>query len=83
MSLQRLAEAKTISVGTKQTTKAVGEGKALTVYLAADADAHIAQSIRSLCEAHHVPVITVATMIELGKACGIQVGAAMAAIIAE
>ena len=68
-------------VGVKQTTKALQNGTARTVYVAQDADGHVIQPIKELCAQNNVPVIEVETMAELGRACSIAVGAAVAAII--
>ena len=68
-------------VGAKQTTKALLNGQARQVYLAKDADAHVIEPIRDLCRKHQVPVIEVETMVELGRACTIAVGAAVAAVL--
>ncbi len=68
-------------VGTKQTTKALQNGQAHKVYLAKDADSHVTEPIRDLCRKHGVPVVEVETMAELGRACAITVGAAVAATI--
>ena len=83
MSLKSLMDAECISVGTKQTSKAVQEGRALTVFIAADAEERIAGELKGLCEENLVPIEEVASMAELGKACGIQVGSAAAAVIVE
>ncbi len=68
-------------VGAKQTTKALQNGQAHKVYLAQDADVHVTEPIRNLCRKHNVPIVEVATMAELGRACSIAVGAAVAATI--
>ncbi len=74
---------KLISVGTKQTMKTVEQGKAGEVYIAKDADPRITQKIVHLCRKMGVKVTCVDSMKQLGKACGIEVGAAMAAVINE
>lgn len=70
-------------VGAKQTKRALTEGKALTVYLAEDADPRITEAVRDLSQACGVPVVDVPMMKELGRACGIAVGAAVAALVRE
>jgi len=67
-------------IGAKQTRRAVAAGEALTVYIAADAEARVIAPIRELCTQYGVTVAEVETMRELGKACGIEVGAAVAAV---
>ena len=68
--------------GLKQVGKAVKSHRATRVFLADDADAHVREPLRELCEEAGVPIEQVPTMKELGTACGIQVGAAAAALIA-
>ncbi|WZL77438.1 ribosomal L7Ae/L30e/S12e/Gadd45 family protein [Eubacteriales bacterium mix99] len=70
-------------VGRKQTAKAIRQGKAQRVFLACDAENYVVNEMKDLCSEFHVPVTEIATMKELGKACGIQVGAATAAIRKE
>ena len=69
------------TVGRKQSQRAILEGKAEKVFLASDADDRIRQETTNLCSEHGVPLVTVETMERLGKACGIQVGAAVAALL--
>ncbi|HEX7055700.1 MAG TPA: ribosomal L7Ae/L30e/S12e/Gadd45 family protein [Bacilli bacterium] len=72
-----------VIIGTKQTTKAVEHGNAFEVYVASDADPKITFKITQLCKKMGVKVVFVDTMKQLGKACGIEVGAAMAAVVKE
>jgi large subunit ribosomal protein L7A len=72
-----------LKVGTKQTTKAVEQGKAAEVFVAQDADPRLVNRIVELCKLHGVKVNYVDTMRDLGKACGIAVEAAMAAVVKE
>ena len=78
--LSKLAEGSKV-VGAKQTRRALTSGQALSVYLAEDADPRVTQTIRELCAQHGVPVYDVPAMKELGRACGIAVGAAVAALV--
>ena len=68
-------------VGLKQSRRAVENCTASALYLAEDADPRLTDPLRSLCRESGVPVIPVATMAELGRACGISVGAAVAAVL--
>ena len=68
-------------VGVKQTRRAIGEGRAARVYLAQDADPAITAPVEALCREQGVPVEQVAQMKELGSACGIAVGSAVAALL--
>ena len=74
-------QSKKKTVGRKQSQRAILDGKAETIFLADNADAHIRQDVQRLCEEAGVPIVTVDTMDALGKACGIQVGAAVAAVL--
>jgi len=66
-------------VGVKQTKRAIQDDSAACVYIACDAEERLTDPIRTLCEAHTVPIVEVGTMHALGNACGIAVGAAVAA----
>lgn len=83
MPLERLRQAKKVAIGTKQTIKAVEKGLALAVYVARDADDRVVEPLLKKCEERVIEIIQLDTMVELGKASGIQVGAASAAITAE
>ena len=78
--LSKLTESPKV-VGAKQTRRALSGGQARAVYLAEDADPRVTEAIRELCQERGVPVCDVPTMRELGQACGIAVGAAVAALI--
>ena len=66
-------------VGVKQSRKAIREGRACRIYLASDADPAITEPIRAQCAAAGIPVEDGQTMAQLGRACGIAVGASVAA----
>ncbi len=68
-------------VGIKQLRKALQENRAQKVFLAQDADPKLTEPLEAQCGEAGVPVETVPTMLELGEACGIQVGAAVAALL--
>lgn len=70
-------------VGTKQTIKAIEKGSATQVYVAKDAEQHVVRDLLEKCKIKEIPIIYVDTMIDLGKACGIDVGAASAAVIGD
>ena len=72
---------KKIVVGTKQLKKAVAAGRARYVFLAENADPAVTDALAQLCRLNHIQFTWVRTMAELGSACGIEVGAAAAAII--
>lgn len=78
--LQELRTANKV-VGVKQLRKALREGTARKVFIAENADLRLTDPIRETCQNANVPTESVATMAELGDACGIEVGAAVAAIV--
>ncbi len=69
-------------VGAKQIRKALCSGVASRVFLAKNADPAITEPIVALCQHHSVDFAWVKSMTDLGHACGIEVGAAAAAIVA-
>ena len=70
-------------VGIKQTRKAVLSGIALEVFVARDAEKRIVAPALDACEQMGLSVTWIETMSELGRACGIEVGAAVAALVTE
>ena len=68
-------------VGIKQLRKSLKGGQIVSAYLAEDADPRLTDPIRTECAALGVELVTVATMAELGRACGISVGAAAAGLL--
>jgi len=68
-------------VGAKQLRKAVSSGKARCVYLAQDADPILTDPLEKLCRQQALPIAWVKTMAELGRLCGIEVGATAAAVL--
>jgi large subunit ribosomal protein L7A len=87
MSYEKVKQARQagqeITIGTKQTTKAIETGKALEVFIAKDADPRITAKIIALCKKSGVTVLHVESMRQLGRACSIEVGAAMAAVLKD
>lgn len=71
------------AVGVKQTAKAIRCGNAKTVYIAKDAESKVTKPIEDLCSQFNIELISVDTMKDLGYMCGIDVGAATAALIDE
>ena len=72
---------KRVVVGTKQLKKAVKSGCARYVFLAENADPAVTEPLEELCRQHSIQITWVRSMAELGRACGIEVGAAAAAVI--
>jgi len=69
-------------VGTKQLRKQLERGGVRQVFLAQDADPAITMPLEALCVQKGIECIWVKHMLELGKRCGIDVGAAAAALVA-
>ena len=80
--LEKLAEASR-TVGWKQTQRAIEDGTAKMIFLAEDTELHMYEEILACCKKASLQVVPVPAMKELGKACGIQVGAAVVAIVEE
>jgi large subunit ribosomal protein L7A len=76
-------QADKISIGTKQATKVIELGQAREVFVAKDADPRVTGKVIALCKKMGVQVTYVDSMKLLGKACGIEVGAAIAAVLNE
>lgn len=71
-----------VVVGAKQLRKSLSKGVAKRVYLARNADPAITEPLEAMCKEHRVNCVWVKSMADLGQACGIEVGAAAAAVIA-
>ena len=69
--------------GAKQVTRALKNGTARRVFLAQDADPRVTEPIQALCQEQGTATESVDTMAALGSACGIAVGSAVAAIVAD
>ncbi len=80
--LEQLRRAPARTVGTKQTLRAVERGQALVVFVARDADPHVVRHLVGLCRQRGLPLQEVESMEALGRSCGVEVGAASAAILA-
>ena len=68
-------------VGAKQLRKALENGRAKRVWLAENADPAITEPLEALCRKYRVSCIWVPSKQDLGKSCGIEVGAAAAAAV--
>ena len=78
--LEELKTARKV-VGIKQLRKALNAGGVQKVFIAEDADPLLTDPIAERCRQVDIPVISVPTMKQLGAACSICVGAAVAAIL--
>lgn len=68
-------------IGLRQSKKAIKEGNVRTVYLAQDAEKRVTDPIYELCKEHGIEVRQAASMTALGDAAGIEVGAAIVAVL--
>jgi large subunit ribosomal protein L7A len=81
MSYEKVSQAHKIIVGTKQSVKALENNEVKEVVIAEDADSRIIQKVIRTAENKQIPLTKVSSMKKLGRACGIEVGAAAVAII--
>ncbi|APF25851.1 RNA 2'-O ribose methyltransferase substrate binding family protein [Clostridium sporogenes] len=68
-------------VGVKQTVKALKNNTVKTLYVSKDADESLIKPLIELAEENSIDIINVDTMKELGRLCGIDVSAAIAALL--
>lgn len=68
-------------VGIKQTVKAIKSGDGKVVYIAKDADIKLVQMLEKLSIENSLEIVYIENMKELGKLCGIDVGAATSVIL--
>ena len=69
------------AVGVKQVRRALSNGKARRLYLARDADPRLTRPLAEQAREQGVEAVWLGSMKELGRDCGIAVGAAAAAAI--
>ncbi|WP_312473854.1 50S ribosomal protein L7ae-like protein [Neobacillus sp.] len=81
MSYEKVLQAQRIVIGTKQTVKALNEGQVKELIVATDAEPKVTAKLVNKASESDVPIRYVDSMKKLGKACGIEVGAATVAII--
>ena len=70
-----------VIVGAKQLRKALRAGRVRQVYLAENADPAVTEPLALACSENCIPIAWIRSMSELGRACGIDVGAATAAVV--
>ena len=78
--LQKFDKNKVV-VGAKQLRKAMEKGTVQCVCLAQNADPAITEPLAQQCASRNISCTWVSSMRELGDACGIEVGAAAAAVV--
>lgn len=81
MSYEKVKQAKHLSVGLKQTLKAIEQDQAEEIIIAKDADKKITSKVIQSCKDKRIKVSYVDSMRRLGKVCGIDVGAATVALL--
>jgi large subunit ribosomal protein L7A len=81
VDVERLKAAAQRAVGTNQTAKAISRGQARVVFVAQDADRRVTEPLLRAARERGMEVVEVPSMVALGRACGIAVGAAAAAIL--
>lgn len=69
------------TVGIKQSTKAIIEGRAAKAYVAKDAELKVVEPFVRLCNENGVSIEYIDSCADLGNSCGITVGAAVAVIL--
>lgn len=80
MSYEKVLQAKSVIIGTKQTVRALKNDLIQEVIIAEDADIFLTSRVIETAKELNVPITYVDSMQMLGKACGIDVGAATVAI---
>jgi len=68
-------------VGTKQILRALGENTLKCVVIAEDTDQFIKDVVGEACKGKDVKIVSAPDKTELGKLCGIKVGAATCGIL--
>lgn len=83
VSYEKAIQAGKVRIGAKQTLKALELGNAIEVFVAQDADPKVTSKVIQFSLRAGVKITYVETMKMLGKACGIEVGAATVALYQE
>lgn len=78
--LENLKSAKKV-IGVKQSAKALENGTAKIVIMARDAEQKVTSGILELCRMNSVDIVYEDSMKQLGKLCGIDVGAAVVCLL--
>lgn len=83
MSYEKVKQAKHLSIGLKQTLKAIEQNKVQEIFVAKDADKKLTSKIIKCGNEKKIAIIYVDSMKQLGKACGIDVGASTVAVLED
>jgi large subunit ribosomal protein L7A len=81
MDLINLETAQNKRIGIKQSLKTIKNDQAEALFIAKDAEQYVVRNVVKLAEEKQLPVIYIESMLILGKACNIDVGAATAVIV--
>jgi large subunit ribosomal protein L7A len=68
-------------VGAKAVQRALTSGIVEKVFVAKNADERVVRGVLELCKKQGIPVVYSGTTEELGKSCGLRVGAAAYAVL--
>lgn len=68
-------------VGAKEVRRALESSEAQVVYIAKDAEERVVLDIKNKCANKEIPIVYVESMAKLGRICGININAAVAAIV--
>ena len=79
--MEMLKSAAKKAVGTKAVLRALTNKEAACVYVASDIDTFLYQKVTRACAETNVPVIKVESAKELGRACGLTIACAAAAVL--
>lgn len=84
MSYEKVAQLQSrLTIGVKQTLKAMKNELVSEVYIAQDAESSVTAKVTELAKEMSIPLRHVDSMKKLGSACGIDVGASTVAIRRE
>ena len=78
--MEALKNAAVKVIGSKQVQRALKAGSLSRVYVAEDIDTFLYQKVRRAAETAGVPVKTVPSSLELGRACGLEIASAAAGL---
>lgn len=81
MSYEKVKQAVRLTIGLKQSLKAMERDSVKEVVIAKDADKHIQDKLIRYSKEKNIPITFVDSKKQLGKACGIDVGTATVAIL--
>ena len=75
------AERQRLHIGYKQSLRALNDGKAERLLIAADVDDKMKTALKKSADEHNTSVTEISSMQELGAICGIEVGSSCAVVL--